>query len=206
MTLLASVVDQVNDEFAASHIYDDGGIYTITVRVSDEDGGVSLESTATAVVQGVGLVDGTRYIIGTDGRDHVKLKFNEKKDEPEQIVGDEAQAVAEYIYNAFYSPIAQARSKAPRVELSRLTVRQYQNTIADLIGSFTGANRCDQQRGLNAEYFNAKNFQRDKRAIERVDATVDLDFGESIAHGFGHEIETFGNPNFCGDEPLTGLS
>ena len=28
----------------------------------------------------------------------------------------------------------------------------------------------------------------------------------SIAHGFGHEIETFGNEDFCGDGPLTGLS
>ncbi len=28
----------------------------------------------------------------------------------------------------------------------------------------------------------------------------------SIAHGMGHEITTFGNPDFCGDGPLTGLS
>ena len=27
----------------------------------------------------------------------------------------------------------------------------------------------------------------------------------SIAHGFGHRIEKFGNPNFCGDGLLTGL-
>jgi hypothetical protein len=28
----------------------------------------------------------------------------------------------------------------------------------------------------------------------------------SLAHGFGHEILTFGNPDFCGDGPLTGLA
>lgn len=28
----------------------------------------------------------------------------------------------------------------------------------------------------------------------------------SIAHGFGHHIESFGNPDFCGDGPLTGLT
>ena len=28
----------------------------------------------------------------------------------------------------------------------------------------------------------------------------------SLAHSFGHHIETFGNPDFCGDGPLTGLS
>ena len=60
-----------------------------------------------------------------------------------------------------------------------MTVRQYQNTVADLISSFTGASRWDERRGLNAEYFNAKNFQRDKRVIERADATVDFDFSAS---------------------------
>ncbi|HUG66465.1 MAG TPA: DUF1592 domain-containing protein [Pirellulaceae bacterium] len=101
------------------------------------------------------------------------------EENPDQVVGDDAKAVAEYIHEAFYSPIAQARNKPPRVELSRLTVRQYQNTAADLIGGFTGANRWDERRGLNAEYFDSKNTRRDKRVIERVDATVDLEFGEA---------------------------
>jgi Protein of unknown function (DUF1552) len=28
----------------------------------------------------------------------------------------------------------------------------------------------------------------------------------SLAHGLGHRIERFGNPNFCGDGPLPGLT
>ena len=28
----------------------------------------------------------------------------------------------------------------------------------------------------------------------------------SLAHGFGHEIETFGNPDYCEDGPLSGLT
>jgi hypothetical protein len=28
----------------------------------------------------------------------------------------------------------------------------------------------------------------------------------SLAHGMGHEIDTFGNPDYCGDGPLTGLT
>ena len=28
----------------------------------------------------------------------------------------------------------------------------------------------------------------------------------ALAHGFGHHLETFGNPAFCGDGPLTGLT
>jgi hypothetical protein len=28
----------------------------------------------------------------------------------------------------------------------------------------------------------------------------------ALAHGFGHHVKTFGNPNFCGDGPLTDLT
>jgi hypothetical protein len=28
----------------------------------------------------------------------------------------------------------------------------------------------------------------------------------ALAHGFGHHVKTFGNPNFCGSGPLPGLS
>jgi hypothetical protein len=28
----------------------------------------------------------------------------------------------------------------------------------------------------------------------------------SLAHAMGHPIERFGNPDYCGDGPLTGLS
>jgi hypothetical protein len=28
----------------------------------------------------------------------------------------------------------------------------------------------------------------------------------SLAHGFGHRIARFGNPDFCGDGPLPGLT
>ena len=28
----------------------------------------------------------------------------------------------------------------------------------------------------------------------------------SLAHGFGHHIERFGNPDYCGDGPLSGLT
>jgi Concanavalin A-like lectin/glucanases superfamily/Bacterial Ig domain/RTX calcium-binding nonapeptide repeat (4 copies)/Bacterial cadherin-like domain len=74
------IVDQFADTFAGDHTYSTGGIFEILVTVDDGNGGTDM-STTTAVSQGVGLVDGTLYIIGTDGRDDVKLKFKEKKDE-----------------------------------------------------------------------------------------------------------------------------
>ena len=61
------------------------------------------------------------------------------EDDPGTCVGEDAEKVAAYIHDAFYSKAAQARNKPARVELSRLTVRQYRNAVADLVGSFRGA-------------------------------------------------------------------
>ena len=74
--LADSSVNQVNDTFlSGGHTYQSGGIYTITVTVEDEDGGVSAESTTEAVISGVGLVGGTLYVIGTNGKDDVDIKL-----------------------------------------------------------------------------------------------------------------------------------
>lgn len=100
-------------------------------------------------------------------------------DDPGTCTGADAQAVAAYIYNEFYSPIAQARHRPARIELAHLTVRQYQNVLADLVGSFGPTVRYDDRRGLKAEYFRSRNMNRGERAIERTDAQVDFSYGES---------------------------
>ncbi len=91
-------------------------------------------------------------------------------DDPGTCVGQDADKVAAFIHDAFYSKTAQARNKPPRIELSRLTVRQYQNTLADLIGSFRSPAKWDDQRGLHGEYFKSKRRRSaGERLIERVD-------------------------------------
>ena len=60
------------------------------------------------------------------------------EDDPGTCVGPDAEKVAAYIHEAFYSKTAQARNAPARIELSRLTVRQYRNAVADLVGSFRG--------------------------------------------------------------------
>ena len=57
------------------------------------------------------------------------------------------KSVADYIYDAFYSSAARARNQPARVELSRLTVNQYANVVADLVGSFRGGRRTTIRRG-----------------------------------------------------------
>src|SRR5205823_2177926 len=99
------------------------------------------------------------------------------EDDPGQCVGEDADKVAAYIYEAFYSKEAQARNKPPRMELARLTVRQYQNAVADLVGSFRTPSPWGQQRGLQGEYFKSRRFRNGDRVLERLDPVVRFDFG-----------------------------
>ncbi len=108
------------------------------------------------------------------------------EDAPETCVGEDARAVAGYIHGAFYSPIAQARNRPPRIEPLRLTVRQYQYTIADLIGSFRKppspeSSPPGSERGLRGEYFNARQPGRNG-ILDRIDSQVRFDFGRSTPH------------------------
>lgn len=116
-------------------------------------------------------------------------KYIEKsmpEDDPESCIGEEAQQVAEYIYDAFYSPIARMRNNPPRMETARLTVAQYRNSLADLAASFLWQGEWDERRGLDGEYYNTNRraFRRLKGQylkIERVDPNIDFDFGSGSA-------------------------
>ncbi len=56
----------------ATHEYTTGGIFEIIVTVTDDDTGAA-ESSTTAVVTGVGVVDGVLFIIGTSDADEVAI-------------------------------------------------------------------------------------------------------------------------------------
>lgn len=100
------------------------------------------------------------------------------EDKPGSCTGEDAKQVAKYIYDNFYSLDAQLKRNPTRVELARLTVGQYHNTIADLIGSFQGVEKPgDGQRGLKVEIFNdGRGFNRDKKVVERTDPRVEIRF------------------------------
>src|SRR5436309_14189924 len=104
---------------------------------------------------------------------------NMPDDAPEKCQGPDAEAVARYIYDAFYSREARLRNHPPRVELVRLTNRQYLNTIGDLIRHFTGSDGAVAgERGLRASYYSSRNLNRDSKVFERADRQVNFDFGE----------------------------
>lgn len=94
------------------------------------------------------------------------------EDKPGSCVGEEARKVSAYIYDAFYSRAAQARNKPPRIELARLTVGQFRNSVADLIASFKEAPKLDDRHGLRAEIYNSKRPKDDKRVVDRIDPVV----------------------------------
>lgn len=96
---------------------------------------------------------------------------------PKKCASGDAKKVAAYIYNTFYSPLAQARNRPARIALARLTVRQFRNAAADLVGSFRTAVRPDAQRGLRGEYFKSKQLQNGDRVLQRIDPEVRFDFG-----------------------------
>ncbi|MDH3584921.1 MAG: DUF1592 domain-containing protein, partial [Phycisphaerae bacterium] len=99
------------------------------------------------------------------------------EDEPKLVAGDDARQVARYIHDAFYSPIAQARHRPARIALSRLTVRQYRHSVADLVGSFGTPVRLGDRRGLSGKYFNAQ-LPKGKVVLERLDPAIDFAFGQ----------------------------
>ncbi|QOV92427.1 DUF1592 domain-containing protein [Humisphaera borealis] len=96
--------------------------------------------------------------------------------DPGSLSQADAAKVAEYVYKGFYSPDAQAKANPPRVDLARLTVRQYRNSVADLIGSFRQPIKPDDRRGLRGEYFASRDFRTDRRLIDRIDPELNFDF------------------------------
>jgi hypothetical protein len=73
-------VDQTADSFTGDHDYSSGGIFTVTVTVTDSDGAISTTETTSAVVEGAGLVDGTLFVIGTDGKDVIHVHEHWRRD------------------------------------------------------------------------------------------------------------------------------
>jgi hypothetical protein len=101
------------------------------------------------------------------------------EDDPDKCVGEDAQAVAAYIYDSFYSLQARARINPPTIDPARLTNRQYRESVADLVASFLDQKPAETKGGLEAQYYQSKGMnKKNKRELERVDERIDFEFGE----------------------------
>ncbi|MCA9085301.1 MAG: hypothetical protein KDA81_14650, partial [Planctomycetaceae bacterium] len=63
---------------AGQHVYQEPGVYVITVTINDGNGGQAVAATTT-MVTGIKLVDGTLVIVGTDLNDTVSINIVGKK-------------------------------------------------------------------------------------------------------------------------------
>ena len=71
-TTSEAIITEANGSgsLSGSHQYTAGGIYEVSVNLSDDDTGAAMESTMAAIT-GVGVKDGVLYVIGTRGEDRL---------------------------------------------------------------------------------------------------------------------------------------
>ncbi|RCS49437.1 DUF1588 domain-containing protein [Bremerella cremea] len=106
----------------------------------------------------------------------------------EACVAEEAEAVAAYMHHAFYSEAARIRNRPPKITLARLTGNQLRQSLADLYGHFHGNTAYTDERGVKGIYFTGSRWKNENKKIERVDPTIDFDFGkESPGEGIDKE-------------------
>ena len=108
------------------------------------------------------------------------------EDDPGTLSMADATASAEYIHKAFYSGEARARNHPPRIELAHLTVRQYRESIADLLASLRNATATTETGGLAGTY--RERPERDPKKPDQnrpevtfkqhVDPVIDFDFSD----------------------------
>lgn len=103
------------------------------------------------------------------------------EDDPEQCVGEDAEAVAAYIHHQFYSEAAQLRNRPPQLALQRMTGDQLRSSLSDLYGHFASIRRdkWDErttQQGLEAKYYTGTKWDEENRKIVRTDPVLDFDF------------------------------
>lgn len=109
---------------------------------------------------------------------------NMPEGETNAVVCKDAERVASYIYDAFYSPEAQLRNNPPKVATAHLTARQMEETLAYLLYELRGQpGRLPEERGLNATYFDDRNYNSQKKVLERVDPDINYDFAEGTPEG-----------------------
>jgi hypothetical protein len=113
------------------------------------------------------------------------------EDDPELCVGEEAEAVARYIHHTFYSSSDVTQAPQARIELVRLTNRQYAQAVADLLGFAVSSEPISMRHGLKGAYYKARRFKSEDRIHERLDRQIQFDFGEGAPDADGIPSDEF---------------
>lgn len=132
-------------------------------------------------------------LVGDDSIGQLASVISETMPEgsPEDCRGEDAVAVATYIHHEFYSDAAQLRNRPPRKAFARLTGNQLRQSYADLYSAMaSGPMWAKPERGIQGIYFNDHGWNKDEIKIERVDSTIDFDFGHE-GPGSGIQAKKF---------------
>ena len=90
----------------------------------------------------------------------------------------QAKGIAAYMHGAFYSPLAEERNRPARVEMARLTAKEFRNAVADLMGGTAPTVPDVPPGGLKGEYYKGREvWKGEDRVLTRTDAGVAFDFG-----------------------------
>ena len=107
------------------------------------------------------------------------------------VSGVDAKRLGAFVYDSFYSPLAQERNRPARVSLQRLTVKQYRNAVMDLLTPPHQPIPSDQPIGLYGEYFKGQDLNVANRAFKRIDREVNFDFGTNAPGKDGFDPHFF---------------
>ncbi len=136
------------------------------------------------------------------------------EDAPQKSTPKDSKLIAEYIYDAFYSPMAQARLNPAKKELARLTIDQFRNSVMDVIGRFRMGPGFDRpvnaEQGLKATYRGVElpkpgekavdttpkkgiKAKRPNKTIEKVEPVISFHWGPDSPDKAVLEAEQFQN-------------
>ncbi|WP_395717844.1 DUF1592 domain-containing protein [Prosthecobacter sp.] len=136
------------------------------------------------------------------------------EDDPDKTTAENAKLIAQYIYDAFYSPSAQARLNPPKKELARLTIEQFRNSVMDVIGRFRMGPGFDRpigsEQGLKAFYRGVElpkpgekpvdttpktgiKAKRPNKTIEKIEPVISFHWGADSPDKAVLEAEQFQN-------------
>lgn len=132
--------------------------------------------------QGEGTKEYAHPLVGNRSLEQLTRYVARKmpEDAPGTLTPAESESVSRFIFDAFYSPEAQARIKAPRLELSRLTASEYRNALADVVGSVRPGKgtQTDSKPGLRGEYFTRDGKRNRTRVETKIEPTMKFDFAD----------------------------
>ena len=102
--------------------------------------------------------------------------------DPDLVKGKEAEAISRFVFETFYQK-PELFQKDSKIQLARLTNRQYRQSVTDLFGQFEGQPALNNPvQGLKGKYYNAEGMnKRKKMHAEQIDSVINFNYQDKAA-------------------------